>query len=306
MQPKETVAIIGAGLMGHGIAQAFATAGHRTVITDTNAGVLGAALSHITGNLRLMGIEAGAVLNHLVLQGDLQKAVCEADLIIEAAPEKLDLKQNIFACVAAVAPKSAILASNTSVIPITDIGAKLDPEVRSRLIGTHWWNPPHLIPLIEVVKTEFTSDEVFEKTYQILAGIGKRPVKVFKDIPGFIGNRLQHALWREAIYLVNNNVCDAETIDTVVKQSFGMRLPVLGPMENIDLVGLELVRAIHQIIFPDLSASKIASPLLERLIAEGLTGMKVGQGMRQWTPEAADEVRQKLATHLINAVESAA
>ncbi|WOO33459.1 3-hydroxyacyl-CoA dehydrogenase family protein [Diaphorobacter limosus] len=233
------------------------------------------------------------------VDGTLQSAVAQADLVIEAAPEKLELKQKLFADVAAAAPRHAVLASNTSVIPITRIGEALEPQARARLVGTHWWNPPHLVPLVEVVRTAYTSEEVFEQTFAWLAAAGKCPVRVQHDVTGFIGNRLQHALWREAIALVEDGVCDAEAIDLVVKNSFGMRMPVLGPMENADLVGLELTRDVHRVMFPDLKCDKTPSALLGRLIEKGSTGMKAGQGLRAWTPEQAQEVHARLAAHLI-------
>ncbi|GJH27000.1 NAD(P)-binding domain-containing protein [Caballeronia novacaledonica] len=298
------VAVIGAGLMGHGIAQVFAAAGHNTTITDPNKEVLQAAPDHIAHNLEQMGIESSPVLGRVQLNDKLSDAVSEADLVIEAAPERIELKQQLFSDIANAAPSSAILASNTSVIPITEIGARLDEQARCRLVGTHWWNPPHLVPLVEIISTPFTSEAVFNETFDIIRDVGKCPVKVFKDVPGFIGNRLQHALWREAISLVHRGVCDAETIDTVVKQSFGMRLPVLGPMENADLVGLELARAVHQIIFPDLDNSRAASPLLEELINKGNLGMRTGKGLREWTSAQADEVRRQLALHLIAAIDA--
>ncbi|WP_256702479.1 3-hydroxyacyl-CoA dehydrogenase family protein [Burkholderia sp. SRS-W-2-2016] len=301
MQKNLNVAVVGAGLMGHGIAQVFATAGHHTTITDTSNDALQAAPSHIRRNLELMQIEPLGVLDRIRLCGQLADAVAGADLVIEAAPERIELKQRLFGEIAEAAPQHAILASNTSVIPITEIGERLDKQARFRLVGTHWWNPPHLVPLVEVVCTRFTSDAVFDDTFDILRAVGKCPVKVYKDVPGFIGNRLQHALWREAISLVHRGVCDAETIDTVVKQSFGMRLPVLGPMENADLVGLELARNVHQIIFPDLDNATEPSPLLLELIDGTHLGMRTGKGLRDWTPEQADQVRQKLALHLISA-----
>lgn len=304
MHRKLKVTVIGAGLMGHGIAQVFAAAGHDATITDTNVDVLQAAPRHIAHNLEQMGIEAPSVLENIKLESSLADAVSGADLVIEAAPERIELKQKLFLEVTQAAPPTAILASNTSVIPITEIGELLDEQARSRLVGTHWWNPPHLVPLVEVIKTAFTSDAVFDETFDILASVGKTPVKVFKDVPGFIGNRLQHALWREAISLVYRGVCDAETIDTVVKQSFGMRLPVLGPMENADLVGIELARNVHRIIFPDLDCTKEPSPLLEDLLANGHLGMRSGKGLREWTPEGADEVKRLLALHLIAAIDS--
>lgn len=304
MKSTLRVVVIGAGLMGHGIAQVFAAAGHQATITDTSVDVLQSAPRHIAHNLEQMGIEVSPVLDLIKLEISLSAAVSDADLVIEAAPERIDLKQQLFVEVSRAAPTGAILASNTSVIPITEIGKLLDERARARLVGTHWWNPPHLVPLVEVVRTEFTSDVVFDETFEILQSVGKCPVKVYKDVPGFIGNRLQHALWREAISLVHRGVCDAETIDTVVKQSFGMRLPVLGPMENADLVGLELARNVHRIIFPDLDSTKEPSPLLEDLLSKGHLGMRSGKGLREWTPEGADEVKRLLALHLIAAIDS--
>lgn len=299
MENKKSVAVIGAGLMGHGIAQVFAQAGHRVVITDPDPGVLGVARARVGKNLQGEGVEPEPVLARIALDPSLDTAVAHADLVIEAAPEKLELKQRLFAQVAAAAPRHAILASNTSVIPITRIGAALDEQARARLVGTHWWNPPHLVPLVEVVRTEFTREDVFETIFTWLAAVGKRPVKVQRDVTGFIGNRLQHALWREALGLVEEGVCDAEAIDLVVKNSFGMRMPVLGPMENADLVGLELTRDVHRVLFPELKADTTPSPLLDRLIAEGHTGMKSGQGLRAWTAAEADAVHERLADHLI-------
>lgn len=299
MQNTLNIAVIGAGLMGHGIAQVFAAAGHQVAITDTSAEVLAAAPAYIAHNLEQMGLATDPVLARIERFDQLADTVKHADLVIEAALEKVDLKQRIFAELAKFAPAHAILASNTSVIPISDIGLKLDDAARSRVVGTHWWNPPHLVPLVEVIRTPFTSDEVFEKVFGILESVGKCPVKVNKDVPGFIGNRLQHALWREAISLVERGVCDAQTIDTVVKQSFGMRLPVLGPMENADLVGLPLAQDIHRLVFPDLDCSKTSSPLLDKLIAQGHTGMRAGAGFQTWTDEEANEVRRRLALHLI-------
>jgi 3-hydroxybutyryl-CoA dehydrogenase len=294
-----SVTVIGAGLMGHGIGQVFAQAGNSVVINDPNSEVLSVALDRVRRNLEDEGLDPARVLCNMAIQTDLAKAVAEADLVIEAAPEQLELKQKLFADLARAAPRHAILASNTSVIPITRIGEKLDPESRSRLLGTHWWNPAHLVPLVEVIRTAYTSMPVFEQTFAWLEAVGKRPVKVHQDVTGFIGNRLQHALWREAIGLVEDGVCDAEAIDLVVKNSFGMRLPVLGPMENADLVGLELTRDVHRVMFPDLRCTSAPSPLLDKLIDDGHTGMKSGKGLRNWTPEQSEAVRLGLAIHLV-------
>ena len=299
MNKAISVTVIGAGLMGHGIGQVFARAGHAVVITDTNEEILGQAMGRIEKNLLDEGVDPLRVLCNVSVESNLAKAVQYADLVIEAAPERLELKQKLFADIAKAAPSHAVLASNTSVIPITKIGEHMEPSVRSRLVGTHWWNPPHLVPLVEVVRTEFTSLSVFEQTYAWLEAVGKRPVKVHQDVTGFIGNRLQHAMWREAIGLIEDGVCDGEAIDLVVKNSFGMRLPVLGPIENADLVGLELTRDVHRVMFPDLKTNRFPSALLDRLIDEGHTGMKAGAGLRVWTKSEVEAVHTELAAHLL-------
>lgn len=292
------VTIVGAGLMGHGIGQVFARAGHAVVLSDPNAAVLHEALGRVRQHLIDEGHDPEPTLGNITTEVSLTQAVANADLVIEAVPERLALKQQLFQDLAQAAPGHAILASNTSVIPITDIGAGLSDSARGRLVGTHWWNPPHLVPLVEVVRTAHTRADVFEQMYAWLEAVGKRPVKVHRDVTGFIGNRLQHAMWREALGLIEEGVCDAEAIDLVVKHSFGLRGPVLGPMENADLVGLELTRDVHRVLFPALRTDAEPSSLLDQLIAQGHVGMKAGQGLRSWTPESADQVRLDLDRHL--------
>jgi 3-hydroxybutyryl-CoA dehydrogenase len=299
MHPPLHVAVIGAGLMGHGIAQVLAQAGHTVVITDSDPTVLGTARARIARNLEELGVLAAPVLARVRTEAALSPAVVAADVVIEAVAEVVDVKQALFADLASQAPAHAILTSNTSVIPITRLGERLDDGARGRLVGTHWWNPPHLIPLVEVVRTAFTRQDVVDRTVALLRDAGKVPVVVHRDVTGFIGNRLNQAMWREALALIEAGVCDAETIDTVVKSSFGLRLPVLGPMENADLIGLELTRNLHALLFPELSDTKIASPLLDAAIARGDTGLAAGRGLRHWTPEDAEAVRRRLAAHLI-------
>ncbi|MCL5424514.1 MAG: 3-hydroxyacyl-CoA dehydrogenase family protein [Gammaproteobacteria bacterium] len=302
MNTPAKVCVVGAGLMGHGIAQTFAQAGHPVSLFDVDKNTLELAPLLIERNLRQMGVEPKPILDNIKLCSDVASAALSAGFIIEAVTENLSLKQTLFALLAELAPEHAILASNTSVIPITDIGEKLSGPVRSRLVGTHWWNPPHLIPLVEVIKTPFTDNAVFEATFDLMLSIGKQPVKVFQDVPGFIGNRLQHAMWREALYLVSTGVCDAETIDTVVKNSFGMRMPFLGPMENADLVGLKLIQQVHQFIFPHLCNEQSPRPMIEDLIKQGFLGMESGKGLQNWPPEKAENVRKNLSNRLIDSL----
>lgn len=292
------IAVVGAGLMGHGIAQAFAQAGHPVRITDADPAVRATVAARITRNLEEGGTPVSPVLDRVHVASTLADTVADADLVIETVSEDVALKQALFVELARLAPPGAWLASNTSVIPITRLGARLDDEARGRLVGTHWWNPPHLIPLVEVVRTAFTRQDIVDAVVALLRAAGKVPVVVHKDVTGFIGNRLNQAMWREALALIDAGVCDAETIDTVVKASFGLRLPVLGPMENADLIGLELTRALHALLLPDLDASTAPSPVLDAAIARGATGMKAGEGLRRWTPEEAEAVRQRLSAHL--------
>ncbi len=293
------IAVIGAGLMGHGIALVMARAGHAVTIHDPIDAARQAVKARIAESLGLMGAQSPeilSVLEKVAVCDSLETAVAKAYAVFEAAPEKMELKQTIFAEIEKHAPADAILASNTSVMPITRIMAGL--EHRQRAVGTHWWNPPHLIPLVEVIRTEWTDESVVEVMTALLAGAGKTPVRVDKDVPGFIGNRLQHALWREAISLVERGICDAASVDTVIKSCFGRRLAVLGPLENADLVGLDLTLDIHTQVLADLETRQGPSPLLEAMVKRGELGMKSGRGFYDWTPEEASAVRSRVSTHL--------
>jgi 3-hydroxybutyryl-CoA dehydrogenase len=289
------IAVVGGGLMGHGIAQVFARAGHRVRVQDPSAEVLSTLEARIRRNLSDLRQDVTAV-SHVSGHSSVAEAVADADFVFEAGPENLAVKQRIFANIEAVAPPQAILASNTSVIPITQIMADL--KHGGRALGTHWWNPPYLVPLVEVIKTPSTTAAAVEAMTALLTAAGKTTVIVEKDVPGFVGNRLQHALWREAISLVEHGVCDARTVDTVVKSGFGRRLAVLGPLENADLVGLDLTLAIHRTVLADLDRTPGPLPLLEGLVTEGKLGMKTGEGFQRWTPERQAALRQRVLDYL--------
>ena len=238
-----------------------------------------------------------ALLQRISVHDRLAAATDGVGFVFEAAPERLPLKQRLFAELEdAVAPET-ILASNSSAIPTTEIARHL--KHRERVLGTHFWNPPHLVPLVEVIENEWTSGEVLRQTIDLLRAAGKTPVHVRRDIPGFVGNRLQHALKREAIALVAAGVCDAETIDTVVKEGFGTRMAVLGPMEQSDLVGLDLTLEIAEVLYADLDRTAGPHPYLRDKVKAGKLGMKSGEGFRQWTRETADAVRQRLSHFLV-------
>jgi 3-hydroxybutyryl-CoA dehydrogenase len=284
--------------MGHGIAQVCAAAGHRVAVYDPSPEVLASVPARIRSIFELTGQDRRA-LERISIHSDCGEAVSAADFVFEAAPEKLAIKQDVFARLAATTKPAAVLASNTSVIPIGDLSARVNRRDAGRIVGTHFWNPPHLVPLVEVVQAERTDLPVVENTIELLKSVGRVPVHVKRDIPGFIGNRLQHALKREAIALVADGVCDAETIDLVVKHGFGARLAVLGPMEQSDLVGLGLTLDIHRVLLPHLDRTPGPHPFLEQKVAAGELGMSTGRGFRTWTPEQCAEVRERLNRHLL-------
>jgi 3-hydroxybutyryl-CoA dehydrogenase len=300
------VAVIGAGLMGHGIAQIFASRGSEVYLHDVDAEVLKEAKSKIEVNLRFLAENGiGSVeriapaLDCIRLSPTLAEAVSGADFLIEAVVEKLEVKRALFEEMEKFCPPNAVLATNTSVISITEIASRC--RLKERVVGTHFWNPPFLIPLVEVVPGRDTAPETVEKAFALLVEAGKHPVKVKKDVAGFVANRMQHALWREAISLVENGIADAATVDECVKYSFGMRLPVLGPLENADLVGTDLTLAIHNYVLRYIESSPAPSPYLQKLVDNGDLGFKSGKGFLEWDSEKIAAVREGLMRHLVAA-----
>ena len=289
----ERIAVVGAGLMGHGIAQVFACAGHEVAITDPDAAVLASVPERVRSNLERLGLDPAAA-DAIELHPELEDALAGADFVTEAAPEKLELKQELFARMSRAT--DAILATNTSVISVGEIAA--DATGPERVLGTHWWNPPYLIPLVEVVQAERTSEEAIRWTIELLERVGKTAVHVRRDIPGFVGNRIHHAMWREAFALIDAGVCDPETVDVVIKEGFGRRLGVLGPVENADLVGLDLTLSIHEYLLPHLDRTPGPAGVLREHVARGELGMKTGRGFLDWTAEEAQAVRERLLEHL--------
>ena len=291
--PVSSAAVIGAGLMGRRIAGMMGRIGIEVRLYDSNALVLGEGL------LVASQLAPQARLESAV---DLADCVDGVDFVLEAVAEDVTIKREIFRQVADV-NETAIIASNSSVIPIGVISELAsDP---SRCVGTHFWNPPDLIPIVEVIRGALTCEATMERTMQLMAAMGKLAVRVEKDVPGFVGNRLQHALWREAIDLVATGVCDAATVDLVVRNTIGLRLAQMGPLENADYVGLDLTLAIHEQVLPSINADRHASAYLRELVAQGRLGAKSGQGFLPW-PEGRREVAaEQLAAHVAAQVDSA-
>ena len=303
----QKIAVIGAGLMGHGIGQIFAVNGHEVTLVDLDQEILESATVGIRNNLELMAThdfitpeEIDAALTRVSTTTNTETGVDGADFVVEAVVENLEIKQNLFKTLDDLCPPSTLLASNTSVMSITEIAGK--SVHKQRIVGTHFWNPPHLIPLVEVVPGNETATAAVDATYELLLSVGKHPVKVKKDVPGFVANRLQHALWREAISIVENGIADAATVDECIKYGFGLRLPALGPMENSDMVGNDLVLAIHEYLLSHLERSPEPSPLLREKVEKGELGFKSGQGFQSWSEEETETSRKNLQQYLLKVV----
>ena len=303
----QRIAVIGAGLMGHGIGQIFAVSGHEVTLVDLNEEILESATVGIRNNLDLMAShdfitpeDIDAALTRVSTTTSTEKGVDGADFVVEAVVENLEVKQNLFKTLDNLCPTSTIIASNTSVMSITEIASK--SVQKQRIVGTHFWNPPHLIPLVEVVPGDETASTSVDATYDLLLSVGKHPVKVKKDVPGFVANRLQHALWREAISIVEHGIADAATVDECIKFGFGLRLPALGPMENSDMVGNDLVLAIHDYLLKHLESSPDPSPLLREKMEKGELGFKSGQGFQSWSDEEIKASRKNLQQYLLKVV----
>ncbi len=303
--PLQRIAVIGGGMMGVGVAQVFAAAGHAVALQDVYPEALGRAPGTLTANLTFLaehGLFAADCVDDAVgrvrLTTDLTDAAGDADVVVECVFEDLALKQDVFEKLDALCRPEAILCTNTSVMSIAEIGARASR--RERVIGTHFWNPPYLIPLVEVVRTEQVDPAVVDRTMDLLRRVGKHPIDCKKDVPGFVANRLQHALWREAISIVEHGIADAATVDESIRFGPGLRLPILAPMENADMVGLDLTLAIHDYILPHLESSDEPSPLLRAKVDAGELGFKSGKGFAEWTPEAAEASRRRLVAYLVH------
>jgi len=284
----ERATVVGAGLMGRRIAGVLASAGLDVAVTDTNAAILDDAAAEAS---QVTGADSGSV----TAVANMASAVRDADLVIEAIVEDLAIKQELFERLATLA-SDAVLATNTSVLPVSAVTERVNDG--SRVIGTHWWNPPDLIPIVEVVPSERTAPVTADRVVALLTRAGKLPVRVGRDVPGFIGNRLQHALWREAIALVAESVCDTVTVDLLVRNTIGLRLATLGPLENADYVGLDLTLAIHEAVLPSLNCEPHPSPLLRRLVADGQLGARTGHGFLDWPAGAREQTAARLAKHI--------
>lgn len=294
------VAVIGGGLMGHAIAGLHAAAGAQVTVLETDAESRRSMHGRIHASFTPLGSADRAVANTSVTS-DSGRALSGSDIVIEAAVETIAVKNDLVRLASRFAPES-IFATNTSAIRISDIAeSHANPEL---VVGTHYFNPPHLIPLVEVVPGQRTSPNTVQKIAEYLRSIDKIPAVLSSDPPGFVANRIQHAMWREALALLEAGVADAETIDLIVCNSFGPRLTVMGPIENADYVGLDLIESIHSYLFPHLSSTTSPSTEVLNAVARGKLGRKTGQGITTWTEQRAQQATERLASHLITTFSS--
>lgn len=287
MADEPTVAVIGAGIMGNGLATHFTIEGCDVTLIDHRQSNLDEAADRIPESVEFLRAEGGVdadperVLASIGMTLDQDEGVSDADLVLESVSENLDVKQSLFEDVAAAAPNDAILASNTSSIEITKI-AEAVPDAADRVVGCHWWNPPYLMPLVEVVRGEETSDDTVDRTVSFVESVDRNPIVVRRDVPGFVWNRIQFAVLRECMHIVEEGIASIEDVDAAVRDGYALRTAVVGPLETVDLSGLELFQTIADDLYPHLCDDDDASDLFDEYLADGRSGVEEGAGFYEY------------------------
>lgn len=293
MVEDTNISIIGAGDMGHGLAVHFVTQGRSPTLIDHRQSNLDDARDQIRDVVELLNredvisVEADSVLDDVAFTLDTEAGVEDADIVLESVSEDLEVKQDVFREVTAAAPEDAILASNTSGIPITDIG-KAIPDAAGRLVGCHWWNPPYLMTPVEVVSGERTTSETVDRLRSFVRGVDRDPIYVKRDVPGFVWNRVQYAVFRECMHLLNEGVASADDINRAVRDGYATRTAVLGPFETMDITGLDLAQTIASNLNPHLSDTDEPSELLNEYVEQGHTGVDTGEGFYEYDRTAEE------------------
>jgi len=278
-----SIGVCGIGQMGSGAAVCYKRAGYRVLLWDQDERKLDSARGRLDALESWLDDHVGppsASGGEYRLAADLREIDDEADLAMDCIVEDMDRKVQLLLSLAGAVRRKALFITTTSGLGITRMGR--ESGTSELLVGTHFWNPPHLMPLVEVVRGENTPAEVVDRVVALIESIGKIPVRVNRDVPGFIGNRLLHALWREAIHLVQTGVASPEDVDRVARLTFGLRALAVGPLENMDLVGLDLIKRIHEYLLADLSAASAPLEELERLVERQDLGVKTGKGFYDW------------------------
>ncbi|MCP8967069.1 3-hydroxyacyl-CoA dehydrogenase family protein [Ectobacillus ponti] len=300
---REQLAVLGCGTMGHSIALAAAMTGFETMVWGTTEADIVRGQTGVAEKLAVLqahgffpAAEIAEIQKRVTFTLSLEECVADRTFIIEAVPEILELKQELYEKLDVLCPPDVILASNTSGLSPTAIAARMErPE---RMVVTHFWNPGHLVPLVEIVRGERTGEGAVKRSLSLLQQMKKQPIVVQKDVPGFIANRLQYALLREAHALYEQGVASAEEIDIAVRYSIGRRLSATGPFMSADMGGLDVIHTISSYLIPDLSTQP-SLPSMGQLVAEGKYGQKNGAGFYEWTPELHERMNSERESELI-------
>ena len=301
----QRIAVIGVGEIGHQIAQEFAMAGYEVHLNDVSEEKLQQALANIRRNLQFLvenefitSQQIESTMNHCYPVLSMQDAVSDVDVVVEAVYENVEVKQQLFQRLDALSPDRTILASNSStIVPSRMASVTHRPQ---QVLVAHYINPPYLMPVVELVRAPDTSDDTVNTMYALYKQMGKTPVIVQKEVPGFLVNRLQGAIWREALYLAEQGIASPEDIDNVVTHSFGRRLSTIGYFTVADhIAGLDLSLIACNLVFPYLNSSSVVPSILQKKVQKGELGVKTGKGFYTWTPESADALRQKLLRNLV-------
>jgi 3-hydroxybutyryl-CoA dehydrogenase len=302
----KNISVIGAGTMGHAIANVFAMTGYEVSLFDAYDSVRNGVLDKIKSELELMVQEEyipenkiEETLANITLYSDLAEAVKDADYVIEATPENLELKQNLFKELDALCKPSAIFASNTSSLPLSDMTKYLTDSRKAKTMVCHWYNPGHLIPIAELSYFGNMSEEDFNEVYEMYVKSGKQPVKVLKDIPGLIANRMLHALAREVFTLIEKGVASADDIDKALKFGPGFRSATTGMLEVADMGGLDIWCIVEDNLFKELDNSDKACDLLRSKVENGQLGLKTGKGFFEYPEEVKQNVQNDFIKRLI-------
>jgi 3-hydroxyacyl-CoA dehydrogenase len=295
--PPAHVAIIGAGTMGTGLAVQFARHGASATLIDHRESNIEDARGTVRDAVSFLETEGMLAADPETLREaigytlDTAAGVAETELVIETVSEDRDIKRDVFETVASAAPEDAVLASNTSGIPITELGEFVpDP---GRVVGCHWWNPPYLLPLVEVVRGEETAAGVVDRTVEYVEGVDRDPIVVERDVPGFVWNRIQFAVMRECAHLVEEGVASLEDVERAVRDGYALRTAAVGPFETADLSGVDLFCDIANDLFPHLSTAEEAGPVFEKRVEAGETGVAAGAGFHEYEESLAEAIERR-------------
>lgn len=302
----KNISVIGAGTMGHGIANAFAMYGYKVSVYDRNKKNHENVIDEIKSELELMteenyikGERIESTLSNIKIFSDLEKAIKDSDYVIEAISENLELKQELFNQLDKICPIHTILSSNTSSLSLSEITKNISSERKKRVMICHWYNPAHLMPIIELSYFGNMSEDIFSEVYALYVGIEKQPVKVRKDIPGMIANRMLHALAREVFYLIETGAASLEDVEKALKYGPGFRGATTGILESADLGGLDIWCTVEDNLFKELNNSDRACDLMKQKVKEGNLGLKTEEGFFKYPKDEKEKIRKDFFRRLI-------